>query len=135
MTDDRKKGSLRVRFNEPEAMQFRIYSDTSLAGTARTQIDTRAAFETKMEAHVQQWRVERKRLSMTSNNVPDYDLGSRGHRSVLSEYEERRTEWERRADKIENSFHLSRESIRRTGTTLQDEFLVPHKRQSMGRSR
>jgi len=135
VADNQQNEPLRGQFNKPSTQGDRIYVDTSLNGTARVQIDTRAAFENLMDAHVRQWQSERKRLSMTSNNVPDFDLGSRGHRSILSDYEERRTEWERKAEKIEVGYEQSREQIRKTGTTLQDEFLVPDRQQSRGRAR
>jgi len=96
----------------------------SVNDTARAEIENTDAHDQAMGNHMQQWAIEKQRLAHQEHAVPDFDLGSKGHRDLLSEYEERRTDWERKADQIDDQFTVRRDYIRNTGQTLSDEFAV-----------
>jgi hypothetical protein len=96
--------------------------DLSVNGTARAEIQNREAHENALDAHEQLWRAEVAKLARASDPFPDFDLGSRAHRNLLGEYEERRTNWEYQRDQIDNSFAVQKDRIRQTGQTVANEF-------------
>lgn len=98
--------------------------DHSVNGTARAEIQNRETHEKAHDAHEQLWRREMARLARASDPYPDFDLGSRAHRNLLGEYEERRTDWERQGAQIDNSFAVQKDLIRKTGQTVTKEFTV-----------
>ena len=102
--------------------------DLSVNGTARAAIKNAQAHEDALGAHDEKWRMEMNKLASASDPYPDFDLGSRAHRNLLGEYEERRTDWERERDQIDNSFSVQKDHIRKTGQTLSDEFTFHHGR-------
>lgn len=96
--------------------------DRSVTGTARAEIENREAHAQAQDAHVVKWQEELRRLSYSTEPYPDFDLGSRGHRNLLSEYEERKTNWDRQAAQIDENFEVKKDNIRQNGQTLSDEF-------------
>lgn len=101
-------------------------SDTDLpmgvVDTARNEIENRANLERNLDRHEELWKRERNKIAHSSDPYPDFDLGSRGHRNIQRELQERRTIWEQRKDQIENSFAVRQSDIRQDGNTLSDEF-------------
>lgn len=102
--------------------------DLSVNGTARAEIENGHAHEDALAAHDHKWNMEKNKLANASDPYPDFDLGSRAHRNLLSEYDERRTDWERERDQIDISFAVQKDHIRKTGQTLTDEFTLHHGR-------
>ena len=104
--------------------------DTSPLGrvsaTAREEIDNRDALERQLHRHDELWKRERNKIASASDPYPDFDLGSRGHRNIDSEYRERRFVWEQAKDEIENRFAAQGEDIRAQGQTLSNEFTFSH---------
>ncbi len=94
----------------------------SIAASARAELANSASHEEALDAHDRKWREERRKIASAADPYPDFDLGSRAQRNILSEYEERRTDWERERDGIEQSFTARREDIRSVGPTLSSEF-------------
>ena len=96
--------------------------ERSISATARAELGNAAGREEALDAHEDQWRVERGKIANASDPYPDFDLGSRAHRNIQSEYEERRTVWEMGRDEIERSFAAKREDIREASPTLTGDF-------------
>lgn len=107
-----------------DASKGEVFEDISKSvnATARAEIKTVQDHEKAVEQHEQRWINERNKLAHMSDLYPDFDLGSRAHRNLLSAYEERRTEWQRQADQIDNSFEVKRDHVRKTGRTVSSEF-------------
>ncbi len=97
----------------------------SVGETASAELSTVRDHEKAMEQHQLRWIRERDKLAHMSDLYPDFDLGSRAHRNLLEAYEERRTQWNRQADQIDNSYQVKRDEIRKTGKTVSNEFAVP----------
>lgn len=96
--------------------------ESSISATARAELDNAASCKEALDAHEERWRVERGKIANASDPYPDFDLGSRAHRNIQSEYEERRTVWELERDRIERSFAAKREDIRGASPTLTGDF-------------
>ncbi|MCB2062394.1 MAG: hypothetical protein KDE25_02865 [Novosphingobium sp.] len=94
----------------------------NISAGARAEIDNARYREEALDAHERKWREEQRKIAASSDPFPDFDLGSRAHRNILAEYEERRTVWEMERDGIERSFAATRTDIRSTNLTLTDEF-------------
>ena len=90
--------------------------------TASKEIENELFHDRQMRRHDELWRRERNKIASSSDPYPDFDLGSRGHRNLLSDYDERRTIWEQKRDAMEADFTVKRNDIRETGQTLSDEF-------------
>ena len=90
--------------------------------TAEAEITAAHAREEDLSRHDRAWQRERSRLATSSVWVPDFDLGSRGHRNLIADYEERRTDWERRQAQIIDHHDERRDAIRANGRTLTAAF-------------
>lgn len=94
----------------------------NINATARAELDNARGLDEALGAHDLKWREERRKIATASDPYPDFDLGSRAHRNILSEYGERRTVWEMERDGIERSFATKRDDIRSANPTLSEEF-------------
>jgi len=123
MTSDNNRSSITGTFAEiasrssaPETGEWRI------SAGARVELENSRDLEDALEAHDRKWRNETRKIAAASDPYPDFDLGSRAHRNILAEYEERRTLWEMERDGVEQSFAAKREDIRNTNPTLSGVF-------------
>jgi len=89
---------------------------------ARAQLDNEAQRNAALQLHDQNWLRERDKLSNSSLPYPNFDLGSREHRNLHHEYQERRTSWEYGLRDIENKHDDVNMNIREEGQTLSHEF-------------
>lgn len=95
---------------------------SKVSETARKELENEIARDRQMRRHDELWRRERNKIASSSDPYPDFDLGSRGHRNLLRDYDERRAEWEQKRDAMEADFTAKRDDIRENGRTLSDEF-------------
>lgn len=138
MPDRNDQKALHREFNAVEKPHESIESprlERKLTNTAKAEIENRNRYEKMMDSHIQQWRIERQRLSRVSHNIPEFDLGAREHRNLLSDYGERRSLWEHKADQIDDSFAAEKAQIRDNGQTLKHEFSVRDQDRTKSRSR
>jgi len=96
----------------------------NVGDTAHDEISSRDAQERQLHRHDDLWKRERGKIAASADPHPDFALGSRGHRNIQRDYEERRGIWEQKKDEIENRFAAQREDIRERGQTLGNEFAV-----------
>ena len=96
--------------------------DYSLGGTARAEIANVQNHEAVLDKHDQKWLRERDGLSNSAMPIPEFDLGSKEHRNLLGEYEERRGEWYHQQAAINIHFGNLKSEIRKNGTTLSSSF-------------
>ena len=96
--------------------------ERTVNASARAEIDNARELEAALDAHEQKWRDERRKIAAAADPFPDFDLGNRAQRNILSEYEERRWGWEMERDSIEQNFDARRATIRETLQTLAGEF-------------
>ena len=113
--------SARVRA-VPAQQSHNVTPQIGVTATAHEEIDNRVAMDRQMRRHDDLWRRERNKIATASDPYPDFDLGSRSHRNIQSEYKERRFVWEQKQDEIEGRFAAQREDIRARGQTLGNEF-------------
>lgn len=99
-----------------------VAQERNVNASARAEIDNAQSLEAALDAHDFKWRDERRKIAAASDPFPDFDLGSRAQRNILSEYEERRWAWEMERDSIEEYFYARRATIRETLQTLAGEF-------------
>lgn len=130
MADDKNNnnaGALGGVFAAQAAAPASTLSDQDMKNvtdTARAEIANRSDAERQMHRHEELWKRERNKIATASDPYPDFDLGSRGHRRIRQEYDERRALWEERRDVIEDEFIIRRGDIRDNGQTLSDEFTL-----------
>ncbi len=96
--------------------------DRSVSATAGAEIEIAREKEAALDRHDQEWIRERERLADKALPAPTFDLGAQERRSVLSEYEERRTAWTRHQDQIVEHHEERRHEVRVNGRTVTDEF-------------
>ncbi len=101
---------------EPEERNIKVST------TASAELESIKARESALDSHDAKWIRERDKLSNSSLPTPEFDLGSRAHKSLSSQYDERRTEWEREKEQIEIHYVEQRHEIRENGQTLTSEF-------------
>ncbi|MEO1660112.1 MAG: hypothetical protein AAFR51_03930 [Pseudomonadota bacterium] len=118
-----KKPDLGASFDASKGSRY-VDITTSANATASAELENAKKHEQAMDAHNQRWVRERDRLAVVSDLYPEFDLGSRAHRNLLSAYEERRTQWQKQADQIDNGFEVKRDHLRNTGRTVSNEFKV-----------
>lgn len=102
----------------------------SVAETASKEIENEITQDRQMRRHEELWRRERNKIASSSDPYPDFDLGSRGHRNLLRDYDERRAVWEQKRDVMEAGFTAKRGEIRENGQTLSDEFTLASDKRS-----
>ncbi len=130
----------------PDLLSPDNQSSKTLQETVKSEIDNAQDLESALDAHDQKWRRERDKLSNSSLPTPEFDLGSRQHRSLLSEYQERRNDWHIQQSTIVRDHEYLKAKIRNNGTTLSStfeqhgrskssDFKVPAPERNKGRSR
>lgn len=94
----------------------------SVTATASAELDNSDQQIRAQDAHVRAWRDEERRLAHMQDAIPEFDLGSRGHRDLMRDYEERAFLWDERGSAIERHHAERRALIRENGHTLSNEF-------------
>ncbi len=116
------EGRISQSFEVNANFEYPFYSQLKVGDNARSQIDNEISRQHKIEQHDYKWKLERDKLSNSSVPFPSNDLGSREHRSLQHEYEERRTNWEYELSTIETKHNDNKTFIRDNGQTLAKEF-------------
>lgn len=119
---DTNAGGLSPEFNKAGKEIAQPEPLRSVTDTARAELRSENAHEAAIDAHDAKWMRERDKLSNSAVPYPEFDLGSRAHRNLANEYQERRTEWEMQRERIEKRFAKERSDIRNSGPTLSEEF-------------
>lgn len=113
-----------MKFELSAEFDYPYYPHLTVGDNARAQIDNEQSRNCAIEKHDLKWVHERDKLANSAVPFPDFDLGSRQHWSLDSEYQERRTEWEYGLAGIENKHDETKMFIREEGQTLDQEFAV-----------
>lgn len=127
MSDFKNTPKVRSEFDRGKGEPVPSKLDT-VNDTARAEIENTDGHEHAMGNHMQNWLIERDKLARTEHAIPDFDLGSKAHRNLLDEYNERKGEWDRKADQIDGQFAERKDYIRKNGQTLSDAFSVQKQR-------
>jgi len=94
----------------------------SVNDAARAELDNRYNHEQEHDAHLRAWEAEMRRLSRSADPYPDFDLGARGHRNLVRDYDETLSISNMRAIQIDQRFETRRDEIRDIGQTLSNAF-------------
>lgn len=113
----RSKDDFDISKGEPYPAPSHKVSDT-----ARAEIENGEKHRNAQDAHIKAWQIEERRLAHLQDAAPEFDLGSRGQRNLLRDYEERAFLWNERGSAIARHHAERRAMIRENGQTLSNEF-------------